>query len=168
VTGAALAERYLHSSDWTVLRSVAGNGERVKRAIGELLASESGEEAKSAYWGIENHAFVQGEIFEVAEACTSVLTAALADSRAKWTRVAILDLLYQIVSGHPSPSEGTPADILERCKMASREGLWLLFREVVSGERECALDVLDQLGEGERARGLIVSEGIHSVRPPNE
>lgn len=111
--------------------------------------------AQRAYWGIENYAFAQGELFEVSEACSSVLVAALADPRQKWVRVSVLELLFQILSGYASTHEGTPADIVQRCRQAVREGLWLLLREALIGERDAALDVLDQLGEGARARALL-------------
>ncbi len=155
MTTSNMAERLLASTNWSNLHAMSGGGERVHRALCELLASEDGEAAQRAYSGIENHAFVQGELFEVTEACSSVLVASLVDTREKWVRVAVLDLLFQILSGYPSTSPGTPSDIVQRCHRVAREGLWLLYREAICGEREAAFDVLEQLGEAEKARRLL-------------
>ncbi|AUX46694.1 uncharacterized protein SOCE26_082020 [Sorangium cellulosum] len=167
MASANVAERALALIDWSSLRAVGGDGEGVQRAIEELLLSESGEAAQRAYWGIENHAFVQGELFEVSGACSSVLIASLADPREKWVRVAVLELIFQIICGHASASPGTPADIVQRCRRVVREGLWLLYREAICGERDAALDVLEQLGEGERARRLLstaTADATHARR----
>lgn len=151
-----VAERLLQTIDWSELGEASGaDGEGVRRAIAQLLASESGEAAQRAYWGIENHAFVQGELFEVSAACASVLVAALADPRERWVRVAVLELLFQILSGYASATSSTSPDLVARCREAVREGLWLLFQEALAGERDAALDVLERLGEGARARRLL-------------
>lgn len=158
VTNTRVAERLMETIDWSSLRGANGSGEGIQNAIGRLLASVSGDAAQRAYWGIENFAFVQGELFEVSEACSSVLVAALADPREKWVRTAILELLFQILSGHASASAQTPCDLVQRCREAVREGLWLLLREALVGEREAALDVLEQLGEGVRAQRLLSTD----------
>jgi len=139
-----LAEHVLGTSDWSEFKAANGNGEPVRIATAALLAAESGEAARAAYWRIENHAVVQGELFDVSEVCASALVAALADPRPYWVRIALLELLFQFLAGHPK-------DMRQRCERAVREGLWLLRREALLGEREAALDVLEQLGEaGER------------------
>lgn len=153
-----LAESAIEAIDWSRLRSATGNGEGVRRALGRLLASDSAATTQEAYWGIENHAFVRGELFEVSEACSSILVASLADPRERWVRIAVLELLLQIMPGHASYTPDTPRDLDRRCREALREGLWLLFREVLTGERDAALDVLNQLGEGERARRLVIEQ----------
>jgi hypothetical protein len=150
-----LAEHLLAVIDWSRLRSAAGDGQAIQHALGQLLRSETAEVAERAYWDIENYAFAQGELYEVSEACASVLIAALADSRDTCVRVAVLELLFQIVCGQASPRPGTPDDLLQRCRAVVREGLWLLVREAIGGERDAALDVIDQLGEGAKARTLL-------------
>jgi hypothetical protein len=150
-----LAEHLLAVIDWSRVRSANGDGLPIQHALGQLLSSETAEVAERAYWDIENHAFVQGELFEVSEACATVLIAALADSRETWVRVAVLELLFQIVSGQASAKPGTPHDLLQRCRAVVREGLCLLLREAIAGQRDAALDVIDQLGEGAKARTLL-------------
>lgn len=155
ISNSRAAERLLGAIPWSNLHALDGDGEGVCRALRDLLKSESAESAQRAYWGVENHAFAQGELFQVSEACAWVLIAALVDPREKWVRVAVLDLMFQLASGHASSAPHTPHDILQRCHVVLREGLWLLFREAICGERDAALDVLDKLGEGEKARKLL-------------
>lgn len=159
---ASIAELIVENTDWSVLREATGTSEDVGRALAQLIDAPTAERATEAYWRIENHAVVQGELFEVAEACTSVLVAALADTRPRHVRVSTLDLLFQILSGDRTPSGAAPPDIVERCRRAAREGLWGLVREAVAGEREAAWDVLELAGLGddrlERLR-VAVQEG---------
>ena len=163
MTRTRAAERLLATIDWSHRRAMGGNGEGVARAIRELLVSHDAAAAERAYWGIENHAVAQGEVFEVAEACASVLVASLLDEREKWVRVSVLELLFQILSGHPSASSDTPSDIVDRCRRAVREGLWLLHREAICGEQDAALDVLERLGEAEKARALLASLSVEAA-----
>jgi len=150
-----LAESIIATSNWSHLMAANGSGEPIRAALAALLAADTPDVADAASWRIENHAVVQGELFEVSEACVSVLVAALADPRPFWVRISILDLLFQFLSGGGSPTPGTPVDIRERCERAAREGLWLLCREAMVGAREAALDVIDLLGEGARVRNLL-------------
>src|ERR1041384_2282994 len=150
------AERILATIDWSRLHASAGDGEGVGGGLRELLAASAPELARQAYWKIENHAFAQGELFEVAEAWMSVLIASLADPRESWVRVAVLELMFQMLGGYAGAA--TPSDMLERCQRVAREGLWLLFRESIAGEREAALDVLEQLGEADRRSEEHTSE----------
>jgi hypothetical protein len=145
-----VAERLIQTIEWPHLRAMRGDGSAIREALECLLSADNHEASRAAYWQIENHAFVQGELFEVAEACTSVLVASLADARPKFVRIAALDLLFNILNGYPSLAPGTPDDILLRCRRSARDGLWLLYREVMRGEREAAIDVLDLLGESQR------------------
>ena len=155
MTQTRLAERLIEATPWGTLCSAGGTGEGVGLALTQLLQSESPDEAESAYWRIENHAFIQEDIYEVAVACTSVLVASLADPRESWVRISVLDLVFLILNGFDSPIEGRTDQLRNRCHQAAREGLWLLVREAVFGRRDAALEILELLGEAEKARRLI-------------
>ncbi|WP_438015639.1 hypothetical protein WMF18_32900 [Sorangium sp. So ce315] len=127
----------------------------MRGALLDLLSAKSAEDCTGAYWGIENHAVVQGELYEIAEVCTSVLVASLVDRRPRFVRIAVLDLLFQILGGHASSLSFTPGDIVERCHHAAREGLWSLVDEALHGESEAARDVLGLLGEEERVDAIL-------------
>lgn len=150
-----IAERIMQTIDWTALQTADGAGDWVRQSLERLLKAEDGVEANRAYWGIENHAFVQGELFEISDSCTCVLVASLLDPRPDWVRVAVLELLFQILSGYASSAPNTPNDIVERCHKFAKDGLWLIVREALSGHEEGALEVLDLLGEGEIVRKLL-------------
>ena len=147
---AGLAERLIASTDWSSLTEANGSAVSVGAALSELLKASTPEAISAPYWKIENHAVAQGALFEVSEVCVSVLVAALAEERPRHVRIAILELLFQVLSGSRAPKESVPIDIAERCRRAAREGLWGLVREAVSGERNAAWDVLDLLGLQDR------------------
>jgi hypothetical protein len=151
-----LAECEIDRVNWANLTEATGSAERIGAALRELLAAATPEEASDVYWKLENHIVVQGELFEAAEASTSVLVAALADERPRHIRIAALELLFQILSGQPSESKQTPTrpDLADRCRARAREGLWLLIRELVVGERAAATDVLELLNEEERVKAF--------------
>lgn len=154
-----VAEHIIASTNWSALREAAGTAERVGSGLSRLLAAATPDEATDAYWEIENHAVVQGSLFEVAEASVSVLVAAFADERPRHVRIAALELLFQLLSGGPAAAPEVPRDIVERCRSAALEGLWGLAREAASGERDAALDVLDLLGLGSRVATIRTWRG---------
>ena len=141
-----LAELEIARVDWTSFVTATGPATGIGDALRALLGAADAEQASEAYWRLENHVVVQGELFGAAEPCAAVLVAALADPRPRHVRIAALELLFQVVTGAPSGG----GDLAERCKARAREGLWLLIREAVSGEREAALDVLRELDADER------------------
>lgn len=145
-----VAEHIIASTRWSALREATGTAERVGSGLSRLLSAATPDEADRAYWEVENHAVVQGSLFEAAEASVSVLVAAFADERPRHVRIAALELLFQLLSGAPAAAHEVPRDIVERCRSAAREGLWCLAREAASGERRAALDVLELLHLGGR------------------
>lgn len=150
-----LAERTLETIDWSTVQAANGDGSGVKRALMDLMLADGPEASTHAYWRIENNAFAQGELFEVSTPCMSVLVACLADSREAFVRIAVLELMFQILGGYASTARSTPSDVLQRCQDRARGGLLLLFREAICGERDAAMDVLERLGEGARVRELL-------------
>lgn len=145
-----IAERLLNTIQWQTLKSATGSGERIREALLSLLSAENPEAANAAYWRIENQAFIQGELFEVAEACATVLTASLLDPRAPWVRIASLEILFQVLSGYTSNNNNTPEDLKERCVRSVRDGLWLIVREAIDGQRDSAMELLELLNESHR------------------
>lgn len=150
-----VAELVISCTDWASLRQASGTSENAGAALSGLLAAPTPDDASVAYWSIENHAVVQGEIFEVAEACVRVLVAAFADARPRHVRIAALELLFQILNGDSAdPTSG----LLEKCRGAAREGLWSVVHEAMTGEREAAWDVLELMDLGEQLdclRGVL-------------
>ena len=153
-----LVEAEISRHPWSSLREANGFAAGIPSALRELLSAQTPAEVEEAYWRVENHVVVQGQLFEAAVATTQVLTAALVDEgRPGHVRIGILELLFQMVSGeaHESATARGAADLGEQCRSAAREGLWILYRELIAGEAAAAREVLDVI-ERERARLLEV------------
>src|ERR1700712_1066210 len=132
-----LVEMQLGLYDWTQIREANGTAASIPIAFRELLESESPNASVVAYWKLENHVVVQGSLFQAARCLLPAICAALVDfNRAKWVRVQLLELLYQLVAGVTHPEELTrgTGDLAGQCKAAAREGIWTLYRIYQDGE----------------------------------
>lgn len=155
----SLVEVELQRTDWSGVREAAGPATAIPEAIRSLLGAATPEETQPPYWKLENHVVLQGQLFEAAAVVVPVLLAALVDERPRHVRIALLDLLFQIVSGEPhlDEIERGVENLTETCRARAREGLWLLYREFLDGERDAALDVIEVL-ETDSARLLAFLE----------
>ncbi|MBT6485017.1 MAG: hypothetical protein HOK71_10125 [Planctomycetaceae bacterium] len=141
-----IAERLIELVDWPAERVITGSAKDVGQALRELLSAEDPDSAGTAYWKLENHVVAQGSVFQAAEAVTRVLVSAFANDRPEFVKIAILDLLYQILTGEPDTSEVELGnqELVQRCRLRAREGLWLFFRELeIPGD--AAADVLNAI-----------------------
>jgi hypothetical protein len=148
---AGLAEREIELVDWAQFTELDGPGGDIGNRLRALLDAGSSDAAGDAYWRLENHVVAQNELFDSAEPTVSVIVAALADERPRYVRIALLDLLYLILTASPSAAiKARCPDLVERCHARAREGLWLLVREAAVGAQGSARDVLELLGELDR------------------
>jgi len=159
----SLVEVELQRTDWSGVREAAGPATAIPHAIRSLLIAATPEDVRPPYWELENHVVLQGQLFEAAADVVPVLLAALVDERPRHVRIAVLELLFQIVTGEPHVEEVERgnADLTETCRARAREGLWLLYRELVEGERDAARDVL-QAVETDSARLMAFLEARRS------
>lgn len=137
----------LNRHPWEDLREIAGSAGNVRGSLRRMLTAATPTDAEKAYWELENHVVVQGQLFESAERVVPVLLAALLDESPPHVRISILELLFQIVSGEAHPEEENQ-QIGDKCRQRAREGLWLLYRELscsLKGQREAAVEVLEVL-----------------------
>jgi hypothetical protein len=147
-----LVESELSRTDWSRVTEATGPATGVPLSLRELFSALSPDEVTRAYWKLENHVVVQGQLFEAAIHVVPVLLAALATpERPRFVRIGILELLFQIVNGvtHEDERNRGLGDIDARCKMAARYGLWLLYREVLVGEKAAAIEVLRAIDDNE-------------------
>lgn len=163
-----LAERVIRSTNWSQLAAANGPASQIGESLGLLLTAATPEEASTAYWRLENHVVVQGELFESAEQAVAVVVAAFADPRPRHVRISMLELLYQILRGLPSPDEieRGNADLLERCRARTLEGLWLLVHEAMVGEHEAVMDVLELILDGDRIEVVRSLMQVDDGTPP--
>lgn len=88
---------------WSNLRG-AGSAANIPAAVLALQNATSVAQAERNYWRIDNTVVVQGMLFEAARPTASLLVGALAVCTLV-ARPRILELLVQVGSGEPSPSE---------------------------------------------------------------
>lgn len=141
----SLVDIELSRVDWSRLRDVAGFADYVPSVIKALLNAESIEEAEELYWRIDNHVVVQGQLFEAAEYLVPVLMSSLLEINQDFIKYYVFDLLIQIVAGFPDRSEMAlgNSEIRERCRAKAREGLWLLYNDLLFGKSEAAAEIIE-------------------------
>ncbi|WP_181871291.1 hypothetical protein [Sphaerisporangium album] len=100
----------LDRHDWESLRMAGGTAEHVPGSILRLVAGQAEDEVSAAYWELENHVVVQGQLFESAYYVVPALLAALLEDPSRTARESILELLFQIVAGESHISEHIAAN----------------------------------------------------------
>lgn len=141
-----IAERLLGAIDWAAFSASPPQADTLARAVGELIGAENPETAERAWWGIENTAFSQDTVYELAVPTTDVMLAALVDQRPEFVREWIVEVLYFITSGGSADNPAIPG----RCRDRARLGLWLLAKEAKARNgpaRRRVLDVIDSVDE---------------------
>ncbi|MEI8379588.1 MAG: hypothetical protein WCJ09_05640 [Planctomycetota bacterium] len=125
-----LVECELQRVDWSQFMEANGPATNIPDTFRRLLSARTPEDANAAYWEIENHAFVQGGLFEASLPLVPVILSALVDmNRPRNTRIQLLEILYHIVSGVPHLDEVARGlhGLGDQCKAAARDGLWVLY-----------------------------------------
>jgi hypothetical protein len=131
-------ERY----DWSDLRSASGSSVSLKVALLDLSQATDAEQAREAYWRIENTAFVQGTLYPVCVELTRVLMAMISSNgRSFFSLAAALELIFQIVN---ADRHDAMSDVLgDSCRDVVRSGLWCLYRLATTENQPGAVDVLE-------------------------
>ncbi len=130
---------------WAQLHEASGPAVEIPGSLEEMFTADSPDAVKAAYWKLENHVVVQGQLFNVAPPVVSVLLAALLDHSPSFVRIGILELLFQILNGESHSSE-REQDLSDTCRQLARAGLWLLYAELkaeLPGQRAAAIEILE-------------------------
>jgi hypothetical protein len=156
-----LAERLIEATDWGSYRQLEGvSAADVGQVLMSLLKSDV-ERVDTAEDSLENKIVPQANLYSAAEPAISVLAASLSDPRPRWVRIAVLELMFLVLSGAPvrDEVERGNGELLERCISRVRESLWLIVREALTDAAcyEAALDVLDIVDPGGTANELARS-----------
>jgi hypothetical protein len=132
--------------DWIQLRS-AGATAGVAEGLRGLIEATSREAAEAAYWKIDNVVVLQGSLFEAAIATTSALLAVL-QMCSDAARPLVLELLVQIGSGEPDPSEFAAGleDLQGRCTQELQRGVALFSHLLEYGTDDEQASCVDLLG----------------------
>lgn len=146
-----LVELELSRVDWSQVRDGDGPATNIPVALRRLLAASSAEECHAPYWGMENHAVIQGAVFEAALPLVPAILAALTcPKRPSYVRISLMELLFQIVHGETHPEEVARGlgDVAEQCRVEAQKGLWLFYREAFAGElRAAAVEILQVIDD---------------------
>jgi hypothetical protein len=143
-----LVEHELRMVEWEGCSTIGpGGGGRVPEAVRALVGADSPAAAEAAYWRLDNHVVVQGQLFGAALPLVPVLLAALAGELAPAARLGVADLLVEIACGsaHEDELRAGNADLGNACRRAARAGLWLfyaLLREADAAMRERLLQIV--------------------------
>jgi hypothetical protein len=137
-----VADVVIEAVDWSRYRLLNGPAAQFGRQLADFIAEGTLSERRGLWETMENHVFVQDDIFSAAEPTISVLLASLIDERPQHVRIAVLDLLFHLVQAASYRHD----DLGTRCLEKAAAGGWLLVREAMIGPAvltEACLEVLD-------------------------
>lgn len=166
-----LLEYQLSLVDWGALRGmvVPAPDTRIPDAVRDLVLAQSDGEADDAYWRLDNHVVVQGQLFEAAVPLVPVLLAALAGPLSTASRVRVADLLVEISCGGADESELAlgNVDLGRACRSATAAGVWLIFEMLLDHDarlRERALQIIYAVDE-DRTHVATMLAHLHAEDP---
>jgi hypothetical protein len=156
-------ELLVEGTEWSRLETASGTAEHVPDALKHLAQARTEDEAKAAYWELDNEVVVQGRLYEAAVPVVSVLLAMLQGQLSRVARARVVDLLVEIALGDP-PARGDKPDgaLGELCRALVREGIWTVYGLLLDEDpaiRQCALLVVANLDTCGRPR--VVQEDRH-------
>ncbi len=159
--------------EWDKLRAIAGqNAGSVPDDIDRMLRAENEDDADSAYWMIDNHVVVQGQLFESALPTGRTVARAICEGNPTVFGLGrAFDLLVEIAAGESDYSEVELGNehLGDACRDVLRPFV-PCFRRFVWSENDQALlgllDLLDIL-EPERERLRDIAQSIADRRPAN-
>ncbi len=132
-----------------------------------MLCSDAEDEANAAYWALDNHIVLQGQLFEAAPAATSFLLAGLSSNQySEFGLRRALDLLVEIAFGEADYTEVERAnvDLGPRCRALVREQIeWFLQLVATTDDDPVLLGVIDLIDRVE-VRGPIRNQLMAVVR----
>ncbi|MFF8711349.1 hypothetical protein ACF07T_07900 [Streptomyces sp. NPDC015184] len=157
-----LVELEIARHDWGgMLCGCGGSAQHLARDLLRLADGDPGQEP--GHVDLEEHVWSAAVLWEPAPAVASVALAALADDVPPAARERYLDLLQCLVAGEGTDGESARRglDLPELCRGLARQGLWLLYGEVMSnrfpGTVGAAFEILTVV-EPDRARLQRVRE----------
>ncbi|WP_430502023.1 hypothetical protein ACQRWP_10315 [Micromonospora trifolii] len=153
--------------DWSALRSYLGGASQLPSAIEALVFAESSQDAKAAYWRIDNVALVQGRLSESVYALTSCLLVGLPFAKAVG-RGAIFDLLATIAGGHDEhiDNEIVGTVSVRECVLLMERCLPIFVEEVQRGNPSCVDIVLMCAIYEPRLRGHVIEVFERALENP--
>ncbi|MFV2099353.1 hypothetical protein ACFHW1_28440 [Micromonospora sp. LOL_014] len=152
----------IESVNWAALRADSGNGGGIPRALNDLWEASSEDEARRAYWQIDNEAVVQGQLYESAVPTLQALLSMASVIPSGPRRRAVAELIQQIVFGQPHSLENAEenVDIVARCSHLAMGAVWLFYGWLTDDDsevRELALLILQKVEDDDQRKFMIFS-----------
>jgi len=149
-------------------RSNLGSSGFVPQAVTELLAAETHDEAKAAYWKLDNRVVVQGQLFESAQHVIGPLLVGLQGPLSA-ARHRVVDLLVEFVLAVPDESENARGklNVDQACREEIARGTWSIYPLLEDPDarvREGAIELLDAV-ESDRERLVAVLAPLVEADP---
>jgi hypothetical protein len=164
--------RLLDSVNWGHLRWQMGpSADFVPDAFRRLIHSQSEEDARAAYWMLDNGVVVQGSLFEASEKLLPLLLAAL-ELELTPARHRVVELLTEIALGVPDKSEVAVGNsgLADAIRAAIRRGLsatYALLGDSDARIRRAALHILAAV-EFDRHRLASAAASLARTDPDEE
>ncbi|MEH6462178.1 hypothetical protein [Chitinimonas sp. JJ19] len=123
----------INSIKWTALRQAHGDASHVPAAIRDLL-SEDSERRRAAYWQIDNHVILQGDLYESAFYCIPYLVEILSAPEVPGKKQAY-DLLIEVANGYAPPEirclyNEKQYSLVDACQLAISDCFEIYLAEV--------------------------------------
>jgi hypothetical protein len=133
--------------DWRLIRSIDGDSSYVPTAFRHLLTANSADEATKAYWELDNHVLVQGQLFDAALYVVPPLLVALHGEITSASRYRVAELLVEIALGVPHHLETAVGNdaLADHCKDELRLGMWSVYALLGDSDERLRVDALDIL-----------------------
>jgi hypothetical protein len=156
--------------DWSKLRSMLSDSSFVPTAILGMCNAPTEAEATTAYWKLDNHVVVQGQLFQASEYVAAELVVRICTGQVTSFGMGfVIDLLVEIVYGESDESEialGNDA-LGDRCRanvLSHVDCFYKLSAGHASDRvRAGALDILDFV---ETDRGRLINHVASLMTAP--
>lgn len=141
--------RQLKSVDWANTRSNARvSSDYVPEAFQQLIDARTEDEAKAAYWLLDNRVVTQGRLFEASEKLAPTLLAALNLPLSPPARHRLVELVTEIALGVTSDEEARLgnsglADAARAAILRNVPSIYELLSDEDARIRRAALHILD-------------------------
>lgn len=142
--------------DWAVLRTAHGSAAHVPDALAGLRNDDE-DIRTAAYWQLDNHVVLQGNLFEAAPFVADELMRMLKDEVSGPTRVLIYRLLFEIRNGYARDidtvtRDGRSVPLREACQQTVSTALQLYRADLVAADAGLRKEAVDLLASMEDRR----------------
>lgn len=157
--------------DWAALRTAHGSAAHVPGALAGLRSDDE-DIRTAAYWQLDNHVVLQGNLFEAAPFVADELMRILKDEVSGPTKVLIYRLLFEIRNGYAPDfdtvtRDGRSVPLREACQQTVSTALQLYRVDLVAADaslREGAVDLLASMEDRREEVAVLFTKAREESR----